>query len=64
MAFEIKLDVTITKDGNPFFAQDNTWSNVSYEQMNAMEKFLVSVLEELTKKGEPGGEWGPAATKK
>jgi hypothetical protein len=64
MAFEVKLQVTITKDGNPFFDQGNTWANVPYDQMNRFEQYMVGVLNDLASKGEVGGEWGNQVARK
>ena len=52
MAYSVKIDFTITKDGNPFHSTNLNYDNLSYEQVVEFEKFGAKTVAELTKWGE------------
>jgi hypothetical protein len=52
MAYEVKVSMTITKEGNPFASTVQEYANMSYEDVLQIEKAGVGFLAELTKWGE------------
>ena len=56
--YELKIDISATKDGEPFFSSPVTYSNLSYEAllliqgvMHEAQSKLLETSKELARKG-------------